>query len=72
MNNTITEGMILQISAKAERLGTIARLAGHAEFIPEKSGQVLGDVLLGISDLSESLINDLDELANIASGRCAV
>lgn len=46
MNNTITEGMILQISAKAERLGTIARLAGHAEFIPENSGQVLGDVLL--------------------------
>ena len=72
MNNTITEDMILQISAKADRLKTIAWLAGCAELIPAKSGPVLGSVLLGISDLSESLINDLDELANIASGVHAV
>ena len=72
MNNPITEDMLIAVSLKAERLGTIAWLAACADLFPEKYEQVLKDVLFGINDLSKQIVNDLDELANIASGVSAV
>lgn len=68
MENKITEDMILNVSAKAERLGTIARVAACAEFFPEKQEKIYTDVLLGIADLSEQLVSELDKMAATASG----
>lgn len=72
MNNPITEDMLIAVSLKAEQLGTIAWLAGCTDLVPEKREQVFKDVLFGINNLSKQIVNDLDELANIASGVHAV
>ena len=54
---------LLELSAKADQLGSIAWIAANSTFNPEKCGAIYNDVLYGINSLSKQLSAELERMA---------